>query len=181
MDPLPLTPAQAAKASDTAAAPHRAAIALGANLGDRAAAIASAIAAIARLPDTRITAQSSIIETAAVTLPGSTASQSPYLNAAITIATTLLPRQLLESLLEIERAHGRARNPLERWGPRTLDLDLLLYDDLTLHEPGLDLPHPRLHERAFVLIPLAEIAADWRVPGIGKPVRALHADLPPRA
>lgn len=153
--------------------PHRAAIALGANLGDRARAIESAAAAIARLPATSIGALASVIETEPVGPPG----QGPYLNSAVVIATRLAPRPLLDALLAIERAHGRERSPGQRWGPRTLDLDLLLFDDLQIHEPGLVVPHPRLQDRAFVLAPLSEIAADWPVPGLNATVGELWARL----
>ncbi|MCC6676940.1 MAG: 2-amino-4-hydroxy-6-hydroxymethyldihydropteridine diphosphokinase [Phycisphaerales bacterium] len=153
---------------------HRAAIALGANLGDRARAIDSATAAIAALPMTALEARSPVIETDPVGPPG----QGPYLNAAATIRTSLAPRELLDALLAMERAHGRIRAPGERWGPRTLDLDLLLYDDRIIREPGLEIPHPRLHERAFVLIPLSSIAGDWIVPGLGLTVAQARARLP---
>jgi 2-amino-4-hydroxy-6-hydroxymethyldihydropteridine diphosphokinase len=92
----------------------------------------------------------------------------------IELQTRMVPRVLLDALLEIEQRFGRVRRAEDRWGPRLLDLDLLLYGDETVDEPGLSLPHPRLHERAFVLVPLAEIAPDLLVPGRGK-VRDLLA------
>lgn len=152
---------------------HHAAIALGSNLGDRARSIESALAAIARLPGCQVEARSTLVETEAVG-PGA---QGPYLNAAAVIRTGLRPRPLLEALLDIECDHGRIRTPGERWGPRTLDLDLLLFDDLIIREPGLEIPHPRLHQRAFVLIPLNQIAPGWPVPGLSATVAQLLAQL----
>jgi len=94
------------------------------------------------------------------TPPWGFADQPPFINAVIAVATSLSPRDLLARALKIERAFGRDRERERRWGPRTLDLDLLAYDDLVLHSPDLTLPHPRMFERAFVLVPLAEIAPD---------------------
>lgn len=134
---------------------HDAFIAMGSNLGDRAGHLRRAMALLGETPGIRIVAVSSFHETA----PVGDADQPVFLNAAAHLATTLPPRPLLEVLLGVERQLGRVRRPAERWGPRTIDLDLLLMDDLVVEEPGLTLPHPRLHERAFVLEPLAEIAA----------------------
>lgn len=133
---------------------HRAFIAIGSNLGPRHATIHAGVRDLARVPGVRLVRLSSLIQTDPVGPPG----QGPYLNAAAELATTLDPHALLDAMLGVERAHGRDRSAGERWGPRTLDLDLLLYDDLVLDEPGLTLPHPRMHERPFVLIPLREIA-----------------------
>ncbi len=141
--------------------PVTACVALGSNLGDRRAHIAAATEAIASLPKTRLVAASMIHETPPVGPPG----QDHYLNACLRIQTALAPRNLLDALLAIERERGRVRDPEHRWGPRTLDCDLVLYADRTIDEPGLTVPHPRLHERLFVLKPLAEVAADLRVPG----------------
>lgn len=149
---------------------------MGSNLGDRAALLEAAAAAIASLPLTSPLARSRTIETQPVGPPG----QGPYLNAVILVSTALPPRELLDQLLGIERAHGRQRGPGQRWGPRTLDLDLLLYGDRTIDEPGLEVPHPRLHERAFVLIPLAEVASGWPVPGAGATVGRLLERLEAR-
>ena len=136
---------------------HRACIALGSNLGHRAATLAAAGAALASLPGVRMLALSRSHETAPVGPPG----QRPYLNAAAVVETELSPHALLDALLEIERRFGRDRGTSgPRWGPRTLDLDLLFYDDVVLDTPGLTLPHPRMHERLFVIAPLAEIAPD---------------------
>jgi 2-amino-4-hydroxy-6-hydroxymethyldihydropteridine diphosphokinase len=152
---------------------HRAAVALGSSLdsaqGTRAGHIQAGFDGLARLPGSRLVARSAIIQTAPVGPPGTLAprAQSDYLNAAAVIETPLSPRVLLEAMLEIERARGRDRAAEGRWGPRTLDLDLLLYDALVVDEPGLTIPHPRLTERAFVLVPLAQVAGDWVVPGPG--------------
>jgi 2-amino-4-hydroxy-6-hydroxymethyldihydropteridine diphosphokinase len=149
---------------DDVRVPTLSAIALGSNLGDRSAHIHAAFEAIARLPLTSLLSRSDIVETA----PVGPHPQGPYLNAAAAILTLLTPRDLLARLLDIERARGRDRAVEQRWGPRTLDLDLLLYGDLKLSEPGLTLPHPRLHERLFVLEPLARILPSSVVPGRGR-------------
>lgn len=154
---------------------HRAAIALGSSVdsaqGTRAQHLAGALVALSRPPVARVIARSSVIRTAAVGPAGAdpawVARQPAYLNAAAIVQTSLSPRGLLEFLLGIERSRGRDRVREGRWGARTLDLDLILYDSLTIDEPGLTVPHPRLAERAFVLVPLAEIAGAWEVPGTG--------------
>jgi 2-amino-4-hydroxy-6-hydroxymethyldihydropteridine diphosphokinase len=133
----------------------RAVIGLGGNLGDRLANLRAAVAAIERVPGVQVIARSSVYETAPVGPP-----QPAYLNAAIAIDTTLSPRALLNALLEVERALGRERR--ERWGPRTVDLDILTIDGVTVDEPDLTVPHPRLHERQFAIIPLLEVAPDAR-------------------
>ncbi|MCC5822967.1 MAG: 2-amino-4-hydroxy-6-hydroxymethyldihydropteridine diphosphokinase [Phycisphaerales bacterium] len=144
---------------------HRAFIAIGSNLGPRHATIHAGLRDLARVPGIRVVRLSSLIQTDPVGPPG----QGPYLNAAAELATTLDPHTLLDAMLAVERAHGRDRSGSERWGPRTLDLDLLWYDGVTLDEPGLTLPHPRMADRPFVLRPLAEIAPDLPV---GRTVRA---------
>jgi 2-amino-4-hydroxy-6-hydroxymethyldihydropteridine diphosphokinase len=140
----------------------RAAIGLGANLGDPVAQLRAAIDAIGRLPGTRVIAVSSFYRTAPV---GFTA-QPDFVNAAVSVETALEPRALLDALKAIEIAAGRERSFKD--APRTLDLDVLLYDDRTIDEPGLTVPHPRMHERAFALAPLVEIDPDAVVPGRGR-------------
>lgn len=140
-------------------------VALGANLGDPAATVRAAFAALSNLPESRLLRTSSLYRTAPVGL----ADQPEFINAAVALETSLAPEALLDTLFDIEARFGRLR--AERNGPRTLDLDLLLYDDQTLDLPRLILPHPRLHLRAFVLYPLAEIAPALNIPGRG-PVAA---------
>jgi 2-amino-4-hydroxy-6-hydroxymethyldihydropteridine diphosphokinase len=140
-------------------------IGLGSNLGDREETIRRAVEL---LGNARI---STLIETE----PWGYADQPLFLNAVAELETDEPPRALLARLLEIERELGRTRDG-PRYGPRTIDLDLLLYGDDRLDEPGLGLPHPRLHERAFVLEPLAELAPELVVPGLG-PVKALLSRL----
>jgi len=136
----------------------RAYVGLGANLGDREGTIRSASALLGAL---RLSA---IRETE----PWGFEEQPRFLNAVAEIDTDLGPRALLERLLEIERALGRERDTGPRWGPRTIDLDLLLYGSETVDEPGLAVPHPHLHERSFVLEPLAELDPKLEVPGRGR-------------
>jgi 2-amino-4-hydroxy-6-hydroxymethyldihydropteridine diphosphokinase len=143
----------------------RACIGLGGNLGDAAGAIERAFTALDALPKTRLLRRSRLYRTPAW---GMTA-QPDFINAAAVLATALPADALLGELLRIERAAGRDRDAQpERWGPRALDLDLLLYSDAVIAHPGLCVPHPHLHERAFVLVPLAEIAPDALVPGRGR-------------
>jgi 2-amino-4-hydroxy-6-hydroxymethyldihydropteridine diphosphokinase len=132
--------------------PNTAHVALGSNLGDRRAHLEAAFAALAALPGTRLLARSALYETA----PLGPAGQQDYLNAAAALSTTLAPLALLDALLSIEQTRGRVRR--ERWGPRTLDLDLLLHGDTVLRDPRLTLPHPAMLGRAFVLAPLHDVA-----------------------
>jgi 2-amino-4-hydroxy-6-hydroxymethyldihydropteridine diphosphokinase len=136
-------------------------IALGANLEDPAAQVSAGLAAVAALPQTRLIARSSLYRSA----PVGYADQPDFVNAVAALETALAPRALLDALLAIERAQGRVRTFAN--APRKLDLDMLLYDDLQIRERGLTVPHPRMHERAFVLVPLAEIAPRCVVPGRG--------------
>ena len=140
-----------------------AAVGLGANLGDAAATLRDAIAELARLPGARLLRASRLYRTPAW---GRT-EQPDFINAVALLETELPARDLLDALLGIERMFGRVRLDGERWGPRTLDLDLLLFGDAVVDEPGLRVPHPHLHERAFALLPLAEIAPQMMIPSIG--------------
>lgn len=144
------------------------AIALGSNLGNSLATLRAAVHQIATSPGFRLTHQSHWYKTQPVGPP-----QPSYINGCLLVQTGHSPSQVLQRLLDIELQFGRIRQ--ERWGPRTLDLDLLLYDQVVMETPALTLPHPRLHERAFVLVPLAEILPDWRHPTLGK-IAAAGAD-----
>ncbi len=145
---------------------HRAAIALGSNLGNSCAILRSALKALAQTPRLGLERRSHLYRTPPVGPP-----QPDYINACAIFGTTLEPISLLNRLLEVERQFGRVRR--ERWGPRLLDLDLILYDDLIMDSPRLQLPHPRMTERGFVLLPLAEIAPDWVEPVSGKAIATL--------
>ncbi len=137
-------------------------IGLGANLDDPAAQVILAMDELAKLPESRLVARSSMY----VSAPVGYANQPDFINAAVEIETRLSPRSLLAALLDIEHHHGRNRS--FRNAPRTLDLDLLLYGNAHFHEEGLTLPHPRMHERAFVLMPLLELAPALSIPGSGR-------------
>ena len=150
----------------------RAFVGLGSNLGDREATLRTAVERLAELPETEVKAVSSFRDTA----PVGYVDQPRFLNGAVGLETRLPPRELLDELLGLERAFGRDRAGAPPQGPRTLDLDLLLYGQETIGEPGLEVPHPRLHQRAFVLEPLVELDPGLVVPGHG-PVQALLANL----
>lgn len=151
-------------------------IGLGSNLGDSVATLRAALRALDALPDTRLVRASKLYRTPA----WGVTEQPDFINAVAMLHTRRAPRRLLEDLLEIERHAGRQRlaDGSDRWGPRTLDLDLLLYGETRIDEPGLHVPHPRLHERAFVLVPLAEIAPDACIPGVGTAAQALSRMAP---
>jgi 2-amino-4-hydroxy-6-hydroxymethyldihydropteridine diphosphokinase len=153
---------------------HLACIALGSNTGRREETLARALDRLDRSPGVRVVARSSLYHTAPVNCPPGSPT---FVNAAATLQTTLSPRQLLELLLEIEHEAGRTRDPALRNAPRPLDLDLLLFGDQILDAPGLVVPHPRLHERRFVLEPLAEIAPDACHPVLNKTVEEILASL----
>lgn len=146
---------------------HIAFIGLGSNLEDPRSQLQRAFSELDRLPDTRLVARSSLYRSA----PLGYADQPEFVNAVAKIETGLTPQALLQALLQIEHGHGRERT--FRNAPRTLDLDVLLYDDAQMHEHGLTIPHPQMHLRAFVLQPLLEIAPDAGIPGIGKARQAL--------
>ncbi len=148
---------------------HTAFIGLGSNLGEPKAKLRLALAALAALPQTRLVAASSLYRSA----PVGFADQPDFVNAVAQLATGLAPQALLAALLGIEQRFGRERS--FRNAPRTLDLDLLLYEAQSIAEPGLTVPHPRMHERAFVLAPLAEIAPDCEIPGKGRAAALLAA------
>ena len=137
-------------------------VALGSNLGQPAVQVSQALARLAAIPKTHLVKQSRLWATPPMGPPG----QPEYVNAVAGLVTRLPPRDLLDELLAIEREMGRTRTA--RWGPRLIDLDLLLHGSAMLEEPGLKLPHPGLHQRDFVLYPLADIAPQLWVPGRGR-------------
>jgi 2-amino-4-hydroxy-6-hydroxymethyldihydropteridine diphosphokinase len=137
-----------------------AAIGLGGNVGDKRGNLDRAVERLAAVPGVRLVARSGYYRTE----PWGFTDQDWFLNACVAVETTLAPEALLAACLAVEQELGRRR--AERWGPRIIDLDILYFDDLTLDEPGLEVPHPRLLERAFVLAPLAEIRPDRRIAGV---------------
>jgi 2-amino-4-hydroxy-6-hydroxymethyldihydropteridine diphosphokinase len=142
------------------------AIGLGSNLGDRLGTLQGALAALDQIPGITVMQCSPWYETAPIGPP-----QPDYLNCCAWLQTALLPHNLLQCLLAVEQRFGRQRR--ERWGPRSLDLDLLLYGNQILDSPDLTLPHPYLAERAFVLVPLAQIAGHWLDPRSGQTIAEL--------
>ena len=145
-------------------------VGIGANLGPREETLRRAVELLGRADGVEVVGVSELRETD----PVGVVDQPPFLNGAVSVETTLSPRALLDLLLEVERSLGRVRG--ERWGPRVVDLDLLVYGIEVLDEPGLHVPHPRLHERRFALEPLAEMNPELEIPGRGT-VSALLAAL----
>lgn len=139
----------------------RAAVALGSNIEDPQAQVQRGFDEIAALPDTELLARSRLYTTA----PVGYVDQPDFVNACALVETSLAPRALLAALLDLERRHGRVRDIPN--GPRTLDLDIVLYGDEVIDEPGLKIPHPRAHERAFVLVPLVDVWPEATIPGKG--------------
>jgi len=158
------------KRANIAADMTNAFIGIGSNLGDREAHLHRAVERLEAEGEIEVVAVSRLRETE----PVGPVEQGPFLNGAVLVSTELTARELLERLLAIEESLGRVRR--ERFGPRTIDLDLLLYGDEVLDEPGLTVPHPRLHERRFALEPLSELAPALVIPGRG-PISALLAEL----
>jgi 2-amino-4-hydroxy-6-hydroxymethyldihydropteridine diphosphokinase len=146
----------------------RAYVGLGANLGDRERNLSSAVELLGAEPGIEVVAVSAFRETE----PVGYVDQPRFLNGACAVETDLSPRELLERLLAVERALGRAREKEARWGPRTIDLDLLLFGEKTVDEPGLTVPHPRLTERSFALEPLLELDPNLHLPD-GRGLREL--------
>lgn len=147
----------------------RAYVGLGANLGNRKGTLERAVALLAAVEGVDVLAVSELRETE----PVGVVDQPRFLNGAAALETTLSAHELLDAFLAIERSLGRER--AERWGPRTVDLDLLLYEDAIVDEPGLRVPHPRLHQRRFALEPLAELDPELEIPGRGRVLEALAA------
>ena len=141
----------------------QACIGLGANLGDAEGTLRQAVIALGQREEVTVRRMSRCYRTPA----WGREDQPDFINAAVLLETSLSPRALLDLLLAVEAGFGRHRIDGERWGPRTLDLDLLLYGDAMIDEPGLRVPHPHLHERAFALVPLLEVMPDARIPGYG--------------
>ncbi|MGY0634511.1 2-amino-4-hydroxy-6-hydroxymethyldihydropteridine diphosphokinase [Luteimonas sp. A478] len=153
--------------------PVIAVVGLGGNVGDSEQTLRRAFLALEDLPDSTVLGTSALYRTPAWGVED----QADFINAAAAIQTALEPQALLDALLGIERDFGRVRaaDGSDRWGPRTLDLDLLLYGNAVIDAPGMRVPHPRLHERAFALVPLLDVAPDAHIPDIGTARAALAA------
>ncbi|CAM5668713.1 2-amino-4-hydroxy-6-hydroxymethyldihydropteridine diphosphokinase [Streptomyces avidinii] len=173
VQPVPASVVETVDAADvTLSNPKWAVIALGANLGNRLETLQGAIDALGDTPGMRIKAVSPVYETEPWGVePGS---QPSYLNAVVAVKTTLPPSSLLERAHAVEEAFDRVRE--ERWGPRTIDVDIVAYADRVSDDPVLTLPHPRAHQRAFVLAPWHDIDPEARIPGRGE-VAALLAEI----
>ncbi|MFE3762688.1 2-amino-4-hydroxy-6-hydroxymethyldihydropteridine diphosphokinase [Streptomyces sp. NPDC059104] len=175
VQPVPASVVEAVDAADTTLSnPKWAVVALGSNLGNRLDTLQGAVDALGDTPGLRVKAVSSVYETEPWGVePGS---QPSYLNAVVAVKTTLPPSSLLERAHAIEEAYDRVRE--ERWGPRTIDVDIVAYADVVSDDPVLTLPHPRAHLRAFVLAPWHDIDPEAQLPGHG-PVAALLAEIGP--
>lgn len=151
--------------------PSLAFVGLGGNIGDSVATLRAAVHRLMTVPRSRVVSASRFYRTPA----WGQENQADFVNAVVAIETALSPRALLDELLNIERDFGRARagDGSDRWGPRSLDLDILLYGGREIDEPGLHVPHPYLHERAFALVPLLDLVSDIEIPGRGSARRAL--------
>ena len=149
---------------------HKCAIALGGNMGDSLEILEGALEKLSQTPGIILLSKSNWYQTKAIGPP-----QPDYLNGCALLGVEMVPQLLLKALLDIEIQFGRVRQ--ERWGPRTLDLDLLLYEDLILDTPTLQIPHPRMSDRSFVLVPLAEIASDWVEPVSGQTIQDLLSNV----
>ena len=136
-------------------------LSIGSNMGDRAANLTDAVRRLGAEQGVSVTAVSPFYRTA----PVGPVVQDDFINGAVRITTTLAPEELMRRCLAIEAQMGRDRANAVRWGPRLIDIDIILFDDITLHTETLELPHPRFRERAFVLVPMVDIAPDWRVAG----------------
>ncbi|MBQ0985324.1 2-amino-4-hydroxy-6-hydroxymethyldihydropteridine diphosphokinase [Streptomyces sp. F63] len=174
VQPVPASVVDWVDAADTTLSnPKRAVIALGSNLGNRLETLQGAVDALEDTPGVRVKAVSPVYETEPWGVdPGS---QPSYFNAVVLVKTTLPPGSLLERAQAVEEAFERVRD--ERWGPRTLDVDIVAYQDVISDDPALTLPHPRVHQRAFVLAPWHDVEPAAEVPGHG-PVEELLADIP---
>ncbi|MGA5452479.1 2-amino-4-hydroxy-6-hydroxymethyldihydropteridine diphosphokinase [Streptomyces umbrinus] len=174
VQPVPASVVERVDAADTTLQnPRRAVLSLGSNLGNRLETLQGAIDALEDTPGVRIKAVSPVYETEPWGVdPGS---QPTYFNAVIVLKTTLPPSSLLERAHAVEEAFHRVRD--ERWGPRTIDVDIVTYADVVSDDPVLTLPHPRAHERAFVLAPWYDVEPEAQLPGRG-PVAHLLADVP---
>lgn len=144
---------------------------LGSNLGDRESYLSHAIATLSSHVSINVIVQSSVIETE----PMGIEHQGKFLNAVIEIETSLTPQKLLQACLDIEIQHGRIRG--EKWGPRTIDIDILFFDDQLIQEEGLHVPHPEVHNRAFALQPMAEIAPDFVHPRFNRDMKTMSSGL----
>ncbi|MBA2424135.1 MAG: 2-amino-4-hydroxy-6-hydroxymethyldihydropteridine diphosphokinase [Actinobacteria bacterium] len=147
----------------------RAYVGLGANLGPREVTLLRAVDLLAAEPEIEVLAVSQLRETD----PVGNVDQPTFLNGAVVVETGFTARDLLDALLRVEQELGRVRDGVH-WGPRTIDLDLLVYGDEIVDEPGLRVPHPRLHERRFALEPLVELEPELEIPGVGKAVELLE-------